>query len=227
MKRPSLPAAILQDRHPKHDPLVLSVLSKAGVPPAEVEEAAQELWLAVYRKLASGEPEPSCWPAYLTALAQGRAVNHRRAARHRRTAMLPTDPGMVAQGLSAEQLLLLYGLLDSIPNSDHREAVLLQAEGYSIREIAAKQGITEAGVKKRLEMAGKHLEKELERDDDEKKEEKAGAFWGFGSFEALIDALSKERERRWKGIEEAIREIETNPGPPSSSLPPVDRKSVV
>lgn len=217
-------AGTIEKRHRQHDPLVLSVLSKEGVPPAEVEAEGQEVWLTVYRKLASGEPEPDSWPAYLTTLAQGRAANHRRAAHHRRTARLPDEPGAVAQRLSAEQVVILYGVIDSIPSPDQRETALLRAEGYSIAEIAAKQGVSEAGVKKRLKMVGEHLEKELERDEDEKgdegeKEKKAGAFWGFGSLEALIDALSEERERRWKNIEEAIREIETPPGPPASSLP--------
>jgi RNA polymerase sigma factor (sigma-70 family) len=227
MRPPNRHAATIEKRHRRHDPLVLSVLSKEGVPPAEIEGEAQEVWLTVYRKLTSGEPEPDSWPAYLTALAQGRAANHRRAARHRRAGRLPDEPGTVDRQLSAEQVVILYGVIDSIPSPDQREAALLRMEGYSIAEIATKQGISEAGVKKRLKMAGEHLEKELERDegekgdDDEKDEKKkAGAFWGFGSFEALIDALAEESERRWKDIEEAIREIETPPGPPASSLPP-------
>lgn len=220
MRPPSRHAATIEERHRKHDPLVLAVLSKEGVPPADVEGEAQEVWLTVYRKLAAGEPEPDSWPAFLTALAQGRAANYRRAAHHRRAARLPDEPGIVAQRLSAEQVLILYSALDSIPNPDQREAALLQAEGYSIAEIAAKQGITESGVKKRLKMAGEHLEKALEHAEDEKGEQKqrAGVFWGFGSFEALIDALSEERERRWEDIEAAIREIEMPPDPPSSSL---------
>jgi RNA polymerase sigma factor (sigma-70 family) len=226
MRHPGPHAAAIRARHRKHALLVLAVLSKEGVPPAEVEEAAQEVWATVHQKLVAGEPEPDSWPAYLTTLAQGRAVNHRRAARHRRAVSLADEPGVLAGRLSAEQVVILYSLIDSIPNPDQREAVRLQAQGYTIKEIAEKQGITEAGVKKRLKMAGEHLEKELDRDDDEKgdegeKKEKAGAFWGFGSFEALIDALSEERERQWKGIEEAIREIESPPEPPSPSDPKI------
>ena len=222
MRRPSRHAAAIAERHRKHDRLVLAALSKEGVPASEVEAEAQEVWLTAYRKLASGEPEPDSWPAYLTALARGRAANHRRSAYHRHTVSLSDAPGIAAPRFSAEQVLLLYSAIDAIPNPGQREAAVLRAEGYSIAEIAAKQGITEAGVKKRLEMAGEVLENERSGDEEEKdpkeeKKERAGAFWGFGSFEALIDALSEDRERRWKDIEAAIREIEIPPEPPSSS----------
>ena len=196
----------------------MAVLAKEGIPPSEAVEAAQEVWLTVYRKLASGEPEPDSWPAYLTTLAQGRAANHRRSAQHRRATSLPSEGAMTAGRLSPEEVVILYGLIDSIPSPDQREAVLLWAQGYSIREIAEKQSITEAGVKKRIKTAGEHVEKELERDErDDKK--RSGAFWGFGSFEALIDALSDDRERRWKDIEAAIREIESPPDPHRPSGP--------
>ena len=220
MRHPSPHAATIRALHRKHAALVLSVLSKEGVPPAEVEEAAQEVWTTVHRKLVSGEAEPDSWPAYLTTLAQGRAANHRRAARHRRAVSLPDEPGVLAGRLSAEQVVILYDLIDSIPNPDQREAVRLRAQGYSIKEIAEKQGISEAGVKKRLKMAGEHVNEDLDSGEDDNKK-KSSAFWGFGSFEALIDALAEERERQWKGIEEAIREIENPPEPPSPSDPKV------
>lgn len=215
--RPQSPQqARIRDLHREHGLFVAGVLSKAGVPPSEVEDAGQEVWVTVCVKLAAGRPEPDSWRAYLTTLAKGLAANHRRAAEHRRTAPLEDEPGLIAQGLSAEQVLILYDLLKSIPNADQREAALLRAKGHSIKEIAAIQGITEAGVKKRLDLAGQQLEKEMKRDDDG---EKASAFWGFGSFEKLLDALSEERERQWQNIEAAIQEIETPPEAPSSSRP--------
>ena len=51
---------------------------------------------------------------------------------------------MIAQRLSAEQILILYSAIDSIPNPDQREAALLQAEGYSIGEIATENVTTDA-----------------------------------------------------------------------------------
>lgn len=215
MRPPSPHQARIRELHREHALFVVGVLSKAGVPPSEVDDAAQEVWITACVKLAAGKSEPDSWRAYLTTLAKGLAANHRRAAEHRRTAPLEDEPGLIAQGLSAEQVLILYNLLESIPNADQREAAVLRAQGYSIKEIAAIQGITEAGVKKRLDLAGQQLEKEMKRDDDER----AGAFWGFGSFEKLLDALSEARERQWQNIEAAIQEIETPTEPPSSSRP--------
>ena len=115
------------------------------MPPAEGEEAAQEVWATVYQKLVSGEPEPDSWPAYLTTLAQGRAVNHRRAARHRRALSLPDEPGVLAGRLSAEQVVILYGLIDSIPSPDQREAVRLQAQGIRSRRSQRNRGSPRRG----------------------------------------------------------------------------------
>lgn len=197
--------------------LVLERLSKAGVPPSDVEDAAQALWISVWSKLSSGEPEPDSWPAFLTALARGRAANYRRAAERRRTAPLEDALCIASRGLSAEQIVMLIELIESIPNAGQREAAFLRASGHSIKEIAARQGISEWGVKKRLALAGEHVEKAVKRDGDG---EKSNAFWGFGSFEKLLDALSEERERQWKDIEAEIRRIEPPGDPPPSSPPP-------
>jgi RNA polymerase sigma factor (sigma-70 family) len=194
---------------------VLAVLSRAGVAASEVQAEAQEVWLTVYRRLLAGEGEPESWPAYLTALARGRAANHRRAAGLRRVAPLEAAHGAAAPFLSPERMVVLVGLIDALPNPGQREAVLLRVQGYSVKEIAERQGISEAGVRRRLQAAEERLEKELERDEEDRKK-RSNAFWGFGSFEALIDALSKERERQWRGIEDAIREIEVPPETPPS-----------
>lgn len=223
MRLPGSLEVRIRDLHKEHGFLVLNVLAKAGVPPSDVEDAAQEVWITVCTKLASGQPEPDSWPAFLTVLARGRAANHRRAASHRRTLPLEAPPTTVARALSAEQILILVGLIEAIPNADQREAALLRAKGYSIKEIAAAQGITEAGVRKRLEMAGQQMEKESRRGEHG---EKAGTFWGFGSFEKLLDALSEERERQWKGIEAVIEQLEPPPESPSPARPPATAPAI-
>jgi RNA polymerase sigma-70 factor (ECF subfamily) len=240
MRSPRPHEAKVEELHRRHAWLVLAALSRAGVPTSDVEDQAHELWLSVLSKIAAGETEPDAWPAYLTALARGRAANHRRAALHRRADSLAEEPGVASERLSAEQVLILYGVIESIPNPDQREAALLRAQGYSIREIAAAQGITEAGVKKRLLLAGEQLEKALKRDEEDEEKagvvpagpgtapdspprattvQRSGAFWGFGTFEELLDALAEERERQWKDIEDAIRRTEMPVEPPRSTKP--------
>lgn len=223
MKSPSKLAEKVRELHREHGFLVLAVLSNAGLSGLAVQDAAQEVWLTVYAKLAAGESEPRSWPAYLTTLAKGRAANDRRAAVYRQTTPIDQSPDTPARGLTIDQILLVLRAIESIPNPDQREALLLRAKGYSIKEIAEIQGITEPGVKKRLEMAGERIQKELSQDSDD---EKAGPFWGFGSLEELFDAFSEERERQWKDIEKAIQR--TDPPVDGSSTPkPSDAAPVV
>lgn len=127
-----------------------------------------------------------------------------------------------APGLSAELIAVLSSVLRAFPNSDARDALLLQLDGLSVDEIAAIQGVTPDAVEKRLRMARHHLKGEGEK--------RAGAFLGFGTFEALAEAMRPTEdlpdevgEQEWERIAEAIRRLEGAPaseGPPSSSFPP-------
>jgi len=111
----------------------------------------------------------------------------------------------------------------AIWKEERREALVLQIRhGLSIAEIAGAPEVSEDAVEWRLHMA----KEDLKADDDEKK---SRAFLGYGSLEALAEALRPEpipEERGvelWKRITEQIRQQQgdaTDGTGPSSSFPP-------
>lgn len=210
------------DLHARHWRYVRRILPRYGIPAGEVPDVAQEVWKTVHQRIGTYDPEKhKSWRAWITGILRRCAANHRRAA-DRPDGMPDSFAELVpAPGLDAEQIAVLRKLIGTIPNGDNRDALLLQLEGFSVAEIAVIQGVTPSAVEKRLYMARQHL-----KGDDEKK---AGAFLGFGSLEALAEALRPKDElpdevgeQEWERIAEAIRQQEGAPadeGPPSSSIP--------
>jgi hypothetical protein len=125
--------------------------------------------------------------------------------------------------LSPEDAAILGDVDRMISNEEQRTALHLHyRHGLTIAEIAAIQKVGKSTAKERLAMA----RRTLMSDDDEKK---SRAFLGFGSMEALAEAMKprpipRERgERLWKKIVEQIRQEEAarcDTDPPPSSQPP-------
>lgn len=210
----------------QHGDYVLALLPSYGVAAQDVEEVAQTVWLHVHRRRDSYDATKHKTPrAWITGFAQRCAANHRRAQRRRPLTLLD-DLGDLrpAPGLSAEQAAILENLHELIPDDDQRTALLLRVRhGLSIEEIAAVQGVSESAMRRRLHMARKAL-----KTDDDKK---SRAYLGFGSLEALAEALRpppippEVRDRVRQRVAERIRQEETpppdtDPPPPSDSLAP-------
>ena len=211
------------DLHVQHWRYVRRILPRYGIPASDVPDVAQEVWITVHLRLHTYDPAiHRSWRAWITGIVRRCAANHRRSSG--RLDSLPEGAAMPlpAPGLSAELLAVLSSVLRTFPNNDARDALLLQLDGLSVDEIAAIQGVTPDAVEKRLRMARHHL-----KGDGEKR---AGAFLGFGTFEALAEAMRPKDdlpdevgEQEWERIAEAIRLLEGAPaseGPPSSSFPP-------
>lgn len=208
--------------HAAHWRYVRRLLPRYGVPTGDVEDVAQAVWATVHQRIDTYDPAVHrSWRAWITGIARRCAANHRRAEAG--TGAPSTPPELLpAPGLDAEQAAILWDMLQSLLNDDQREALLLQLEGLSVIEIAAIQDVTPDAVERRLRMA----KDRLKGDDDRR----AGAFLGFGSFEALADALrprddlpDEVGEREWERIAEAIRRLDGAPAqdaPPPSSPPP-------
>lgn len=198
----------------------------------EARNVAQTVWMTVHMRIETYAAEIHRTPrAWLTGIVRRCAANHRRASRQRAAEVLTEDPGalITAPGLDPEEAALLRTLEQAIRDEDRREALILQVRhGLSIEEIAAAQGVSEHVIERRLHMA----REELKDGGDEKK---SGAFLGFGSFDALADALrpkkpipDEEGTALWERIAEQIRQQEADsagaqheaPSLPPSSIPP-------
>ncbi len=217
------------DLYEEHWEYVVALLLSHGIPRQDAGDVAQTVWMQVHRRRDSYDETRHRTPrAWLTGFVARCAANHRRTQRRRALTLIGgPDEQLPAPGLTPEQDAILLDVHRLIPDGDQRVALLLQVRhGLSIAEIAAVQGVTESAVERRLHMARKALKS---GDDDRK----ASAFLGFGSLEALAEALKPRPippevgERQWQRIAERIRQEEaasgdTDPEPPSSSFPPAE-----
>lgn len=117
------------------------------------------------------------------------------------------EPGVLtaAPGLNPEEIALLRTLHQAIPDEDRREALVLQVRhGLTVDEIAAATGVSKGKIEWRLQMAKEEL-------NDKKGEKATDSFLGFGSLEALAEALRPapipfdRGARLWIRVAEAIR----------------------
>lgn len=213
-----------------HWRFVRHLLPSYGIPTEALKDLSQTVWTTAHERIASYDAATHKTPrAWLTGIVRRCAANYRRTLR-RRPEVLTEDPGalVAARGLNPEQAALLGTLRQAIPDEDRRETLILQVRhGLSIEEIAAATGATVSAVEWRLRMA----KQDLEDDDDDKK--KSRAFLGFGSLEALAEALrpgpipDEVGAEDWKEIAERIRQREsgerpdtTDSNPPTSTIPP-------
>jgi hypothetical protein len=196
------------------------------------------VWLHVHRKRRSYNPQKHpTQRAWLAAFVDRCVKNDRRTQRRQSlTPMEDPEAYAAASGLSPEGAALLGDLHRLIPDEDQRVAFLLQKlHGFSIEEIAAAQGVTDSAVERRLKMARNALE------GDENKKKRSGAYLGFGSLEALVEALRPKEpipdevgQEMWEQISERIRQEEASQGngedapesgedfPPLDAEPPLD-----
>jgi len=212
-----------------HCRYVRNLLPIYGIPAGAQRDLAQSIWMTVQERIASYDAAIYQTPrAWLTGIVRRCAANYRRKLKRHSPEVLTEDPGalVAAPGLDPEQAALLGTLRQAIGDAERCEAFILQVHrGLSIEEIAAATGVTVSAVEWRLRMAKQDLE-----DDDGKK---GRAFLGFGSFEALAEALrpkpipdelGADEWEEWKEIARRIDAGEkpdvSDSEPPPSSIPP-------
>ena len=116
------------------------------------------------------DPEKGSLRAYLTAIAERKAIRRWRANRRRQMAeqlSVPESPSLTAWETRDE----LYDLLGALPESDRNILLLRYIEGRSIREISDALGLNYERVKKHGQRALKKLQRLLEekrREGEEK-----------------------------------------------------------
>jgi RNA polymerase sigma-70 factor (ECF subfamily) len=125
-----------------HYGTVWRTLRRVGVSEDRVDDAAQEVFIVVSRKLE--QIQPGCERSYLLNSAIRVAANYRRALRTRREV---ADDGVLDEqrdpAPSADQLLyrkhlrqMLDQILESWPEELRTAFVLFELEGLSVPEIA-------------------------------------------------------------------------------------------
>jgi RNA polymerase sigma-70 factor (ECF subfamily) len=145
-----------------HDQLVWRALRRFGVPERDVEDAAQQVFLAFARRLA--EVESGKEAAYLVAIVVRVAANARRKLE--RSPELLSGNVEIAPALCTPEGLLnekqlreeLDRGLSTLPLEQRAVFVLFELEGFSLPEIAEALRIPLGTATSRLRRARAHFE---------------------------------------------------------------------
>ncbi|MCU0696034.1 MAG: sigma-70 family RNA polymerase sigma factor [Myxococcaceae bacterium] len=146
-----------------HAPFVWKTLRGLGVSRADIDDAAQEVFLTVYRKLGRFEGRSSL-RTWLCGIAVGVARNHTRKARRRTDAneTLPA-PGASRPAEAAEALDLVSRCLDELDEPLRMVFVLAELQQLTAPEIAEVLGANVNTVYSRLRLARERFEASVAR----------------------------------------------------------------
>jgi RNA polymerase sigma-70 factor (ECF subfamily) len=141
----------------RHAPTVYRFLSALGVPPAEREDACQDVFVAIYRSLGRfrGEARLSTWIYRIAARGAGRAVQRRRLQSLISTLLMrePPPPPTDDPSERTARLQLLDDLISRLSPKKRLVLVLFEIEELPVEEIAKIAGCPENTVWSRLHHA--------------------------------------------------------------------------
>lgn len=136
-----------------------SVLRRLGVPQAAIEDAAQEVWVIVHRRLDALE-SPRAARSWLFQIARRVAARHRRGEQRSRRKLdalgwVPTRPEL--PHAERDTLLTAETLLGQLDERKREAFVLSELEGWSAPEIAKAAGTNPNTVYSRIRLAREEL----------------------------------------------------------------------
>lgn len=153
-----------------HFDFVWANARRLGVPPASIDDAVQDVFLAVHRRLPEyrGEASLKTWLFHFVLRV---AATHRRAAAAQERKQAPEraapsgevlPPDEAVEGKRATQLL--YRLLGELSEARRELFVLVEIEEVSIAEAAALLGLNVNTAHSRLREARSHFEQAVARE---------------------------------------------------------------
>jgi RNA polymerase sigma-70 factor (ECF subfamily) len=143
-------------------PYVLRVLPRLGVAARDVDDVAQEVFLAVFRALPGFEGRSSM-KTWVYGICIRVAKNHNKRAYHRRERLdepgaESADPRTPAADLeSRRELAALDRALSELPEAQRIAFVLHQIEALSVVEIAEVTGSSKFTIYARLYAARRRV----------------------------------------------------------------------
>ncbi len=149
---------------------VWRTLRYCGVPEADVNDACQEVFLIVHRKLGEFEGRSSL-RAWVYQISLRVAIGHRRKARFRHEHVVPeppeiaVDPTQLGQIDDQRALERLLAILDRLEHSKRAVFVLYEIEERSMAEIAETLACPIRTAYARLESARREIVKTWKRDE--------------------------------------------------------------
>src|SRR6478672_9266059 len=129
---------------------LLTLVHNLTPPGTDHEGVAQEVFLAVFRCLASFDPKRSAFSTWLFTIARNRCRNELARRRPVAGAEMPdvVDPRSPERAASqAELFRLLDAALDDLPFEQRSAFVLAHLQGLSYEEVGAIEGVGVGTVK--------------------------------------------------------------------------------
>jgi RNA polymerase sigma-70 factor, ECF subfamily len=157
----------LESLYREHFKAVWRVLRRLGVPPAQIDDAAQDVFLVVHRKLDGVDPG-SRVRSWIFAVAVRVAHEYRRRAGRQRAEPFEDDlvdaaPGPARQSELREAIRLLEALLAELDDKKRVVFVLSELEQLTVPEIAEVLGVNLNTVYSRLRSAKRRFDAALAR----------------------------------------------------------------
>lgn len=150
--------------------LVCRLVRGFGVAPRQVEDAAQEVFIVLYRRrdeYASGGAVPT---ALLYGVARRVSANYRRKEQRRRDGQPLDDRRLVAVGSAADERLeleskaaVVRNALDRLDEGKRCVFVMVEVEGMTVKDFAAEFDINVNTAHARLRAARQDVAKAVGR----------------------------------------------------------------
>ncbi len=169
--RPDVPS--FEDVYDEHAEMVWRSLRRLGVAESSIDDALQEVFLVVYRRLHEFEGRSSL-KTWLFGIVIGVARNQRRSVRRRAPEgalasevddELPSPSGRSPEGnaQAAEAVRTLHALLDELDEDKRQVFVMADLEEMSAPEIAAALNLNVNTVYARIRAARLAFEQAVAR----------------------------------------------------------------
>lgn len=154
----------------EHGPFVWRALRRLGVSPADVDDAVQEVFVVVHRKLGEyeGRSQMRTW-LYGIAVRVAAAQRRRSHVRHEVATEEPHAPETASMSnpesaaAEREALVLLDRALDELDDEKRAVFVLYEVEGLEMPEVAEALACPVQTAYSRLHAARKEVEKSMRR----------------------------------------------------------------
>jgi RNA polymerase sigma-70 factor (ECF subfamily) len=140
---------------------VVHGLLLARIPPSEVEDLVQDVFLSAWKRLDSLR-DPGAFGGWLSMIARNRAADlHRREAETLRSMELPES--IRSHDTTAERVdaLTILSVIRGLPDAYCETLILRLVEGLTGPEIAQRTGLTAASVRVNLHRGMKLLRERL------------------------------------------------------------------
>jgi RNA polymerase sigma-70 factor (ECF subfamily) len=163
------PVLAFEDVYERWFDFVWRSLCRLGVPDAQIDDAVQDVFVVVHRRLDDFEGR-STVKTWLFGIALRVARDHRRAIGRRRAretmADLPEEPSgdsPLENAAKAEAVRVLYGLLDQLDHDRRAVFVMAELEQMSAPDIADALDVNVNTVYSRLRAARADFEDAVAR----------------------------------------------------------------